>query len=84
MEWVDWLSVGPPAEDIMDGLFEEADWPCVTAAYEGVVAEPLERVVAPCVFPTLEAESSGIIEHSAIPRVTLFEGVSGILPACKC
>ena len=81
---MDWLSVGPPAQDITDGLIGEVDWPCVTAAYEGVVAEPLERVVAPFVFPTLEAESSGIIEHSAIPRVTLFEGVSGILPACKC
>ena len=81
---MDRLCVHPPAEDMTDGLFKEAFGPCVTAAYEGVAAGPREWVVGPCVCPHLEAESSGTIEHSAIPRVTLLEGVSGILPACEC
>ena len=84
IERVDLLCAGPPAEDITDGLSEEVDWPCVTAAYEGVIAGPPHWVRGPSVVPPLEAESSGAIEHPASPRVTLLDGVSGIPLGCSC
>ena len=76
--------LGPPAEDVTDVLFKEVDWPRVTAAYEGATAGPPEGVLGSCVRSTLEAESSWTIEHAAIPRVILLDGVSGIISDCGC
>ena len=75
--------MGPPADVMTDGFFEAVAWPSVTAAYDGVTAGPRDLVLGPCVGPPQEDESSVAIEHSVSPRVTLFDGVSGIFSGCR-
>ena len=75
--------MGPPADVMTDGFFEAVAWPSVTAAYDGLTAGPRDLVLGPCVCPPKEDESSAAIVHSLSPRVTLFDGVSGIFSGCR-
>ena len=55
----------------------------MTAAYEGAIGGLVDFDACPFIIPPLMAESGGfMMEHLASPRVTPFDGVSGIFRGC--